>query len=137
VNRRSVPFVAALRPVSTRRADSCFDQSASTNAASTRCAFVARSRARAPIGEAPAFPIRQHSGGAGDAAPAVPTQKPEARLESALRRLCSVGERRSRSPPVRPQQLALTQQPAMGVEPSVPSGELAQRRAEDLISLVE
>lgn len=39
--RQSVPFVATLRPASTRRADYCFDQRASTNAASTRCAFVA------------------------------------------------------------------------------------------------
>jgi hypothetical protein len=39
--RRSAAFVATLGPASMPRADYCFDQGASTKAASTRCAFLA------------------------------------------------------------------------------------------------
>ena len=59
--RRSVPIVAALGRASTPSADYCFDQGASTEAASTRCAFVATSRT-APVGnDSPAFAqVRRH-----------------------------------------------------------------------------
>jgi hypothetical protein len=92
--RRSVPIVATLGRASTPRADYCFDQGASTEAARTRCAFVAKLGSLASRAASPAFAFRRAS------AAAAPRALLSMKRGTPRRSSSATGDRRSRRAPL-------------------------------------